>query len=459
MKKIFLIIVGIIFFLSAANAGNSWPIYNFIQSINNNYTNSGPVDDKDFKLMYLDAQDLFNYEYYDDALMIFKRLLAQDQDNCNLNFYVGVCILKTTKQRTLAEKYLEKAVKKTDVAYSYNYKETAAPVFAFFYLGQVYHLEGKYDEALKCYEKFKTFLTNKNKDGQFLSDVESSISITINALKLSAIPIKIKIEPVKAVNSPSSELTPVLSTDGKTLYFSSKRKGAMGGQKNNLGEFLDDIYYTTLKNNTWQKPKKMGSKINSTGSDIMNSITPDGKQLLFSRQVRGTYDIFFCNLGKKNKWSTPDKLGPNINTKSNEAFAFITPDGNTMLFASDKEGGYGGYDIYMAEKTATGEWGHPFNLGPEINSDKNEICPLLLPDGTLYFSSNGHETMGGYDIFETVISEDGLWAKPENMGYPLNTASDDYNFTFTTPDGKKGMYTSAKTGGYGETDIYTFTFE
>jgi len=233
----------------------------------------------------------------------------------------------------------------------------------------------------------------------------------------------------------------------------------MGGQKDNFGEYLDDIYYTIFKDNKWQKPKKIGSKINTTASDIMGCLSPSGTELYFFREVRSTYDIFVSKMNKRKKWLAPEKLGPEINTKDNEVYPFITADGNTMLFSSDRPGGYGGYDIYMSEKRSNGEWGPPINLGSDVNSDKDEVCPVLLPDGTLYFSSDGQGTMGGFDIFMTTISDDGLWTKPENMGYPLNTAFDDLNFTITTPDGKKGYYSSAKSGGYGESDIYSFSFE
>jgi hypothetical protein len=409
--------------------------------------------------MYLDAQDLFNYELYDEALVIFKKLLVQDFNNSNLNFYVGVCILKSKKQRTLAEQYLEKAVLKTDLSYSYNYKETAAPVFSFLYMGQVYHLEGKFDDALANYEKFKSFLTDKNKDGKFQNDVKECIEITNNAVKLTAKPIKVTIEPFKAINTAYTDMSPVLSSDGLKFYYTSKRKGNIGGQKDNLGEFADDIYYSTFKDNKWVKPRKIGSRINTVSDDIMSCISPDGSQLFFFRKVRSTYDIFVSKLSKRKKWSAPEKLGPSVNSKDNEVYPYITSDGNTMLFASDRDGGYGGYDIYMSEKKSTGEWGQPLNLGSDVNSEKDEVCPMLLPDGTLYFSSDGYETMGGFDIFMTTISENGLWAKPENIGYPLNTVSDDLNFTFTTADGKKGYYTSAKADGYGESDIYMFSFE
>jgi Tol biopolymer transport system component len=283
--------------------------------------------------------------------------------------------------------------------------------------------------------------------------------MTTFAKKLTEKSIKIKIEPFTAINSVYSDYTPVLSADGTQFYFTSKRKGNTGGEKDNFGEYYDDIYSSQYDLNKWSKPKKMGFKINTGNSEILGCISSDGNQFYFSRQMRETYDIYVSNLSKKNKWTVPQKLGQDINTKYNELYAFITSDGNTMLFASDKPGGYGGYDIYMSEKLATGEWGNPFNLGPEVNSQYDEICPMLMPDGTLYFSSKGHETMGGFDIFMTTISEDGLWTKPENLGYPLNTAYDDINFIFTSPDGKKGFYSSAKTGGYGESDIYEFTFE
>jgi tetratricopeptide (TPR) repeat protein len=447
------------FFISFSSIGNGseglrLPTHSIYTSVPN-----PKISDRDFKEMFLDAQDLFNYEYYNDALFFFKKLLAVDFNNSNLNFYVGVCILNSKQQRTKAIDYLKKAILKTDIAYSYNYKETSAPVFAYLYLGEAYHLNGQYDEALVSFTKFKSYLTNKNKDGDFLEEVAHCIEMTELAQKLIAKPIKATIVPFKAVNSIYSDLSIVASPDGTKFYFSSKRKGAMGGQKDVFGEYMDDIYYTQFKDNKWIKPKKMGSKMNSVNSDVLNCISPDGKQIYFSRMVRGTYEIFVSTLSKKNKWQTPQKLGININSKDNDLWAYITSDGNTMLFSSDRQGGYGGYDIYMSEKLSTGEWGKPFNLGSEVNTAFDEICPVLMPDGTLYFSSNGKNTMGGFDMFETVISENGLWAVPENMGYPLNTAFDDFNFTPLTPDGKKGYYTSAKTGGYGETDIYQFTIE
>ncbi len=458
MKLRFILTLTIIIFFMFSFAGKPEKMISNSE-ITINSLSAPKLSETDFKLMFLDAQDLFNYEYYDDALDLFQKLLATDLNNCNLNFYVGVCYLNSKKQRTKAIEYLEKAVKKTNVAYSYSYKETSSPVFTFLYLGQAYLMAGKYDEALIKFNKFKTYLTNKNKDGDFIEEVDQCIDMTNLAKELTSQPVKVSVKPFTIVNSNYSDLSPVFSKTDNKFYFTSKRKGAIGGQKDNFGEYLDDIYYTQLKDNKWIKPKKVGAKINTDNSDILNCISSDGKQLYLSRQVKGTYDIFVSDLSKKNKWGTPQKLGININTKDNESWAYISSDKNTLLFSSDKQGGYGGYDIYMSEKLSNGEWGKPFNLGPEINTPYDEICPVLMSDGTLYFSSDGQKTMGGFDIFETVISENGLWSKPENMGYPLNTVFDDFNFNPTTSDGKKGYYTSAKTDGYGESDIYQFTFE
>ena len=459
MKFRFIFLVKFVLFCAVSVTVFDSVVYANNNNNNNKISLAIGNPDLDFKIAYLEAQDLFNYEYYAEALNIFKNLLAQDIYNSNLNFYVGVCYLKSKKQKSMSIDYLKKAVKKTDIAYSYNYKETAAPVFAFLYLGQAYHLIGKYEEALKNFENFKYYLTNKNKDGDFGKEVDRCVEMTNQAIKLSANPVKVKIEPFKVANSTYSDFAPNYSPDDNKLYFTSKRKGNTGGERDNFSEFFDDIYYSQLKLNKWTKAKKLGFKLNSVNSDIICCFSPDTKQLYFTRKIRETYDIFVSDLSPKNKWMLPQKLSININSKDNELNAFITSDKNTMLFASDRSGGYGGYDIYMSEKLSTGEWGKPFNLGPEVNSAYDDICPVLMPDGTLYFSSKGFDSMGGFDIFITTISENGLWAKPENMGYPLNTTYDDVNFTPTTPDAKKGYYSSHRLDDFSDSDIYTFYFE
>ena len=415
--------------------------------------------DLDFKIKFYEAIDLFNFDYFDQALPIFLQLLATDKSNCNINFYVGVCYLKSSLKRTLAIPYLEKAVKKTDPAYSYTHKEIASPVFSFQYLGEAYHANYQFDEALKKYEIFKSNLTDKTRDANFMLEIDRDIEVAKNAKELFSNPLKnIEIIPFKLANSNFSDYTPCFSPDKTFLYFTSKRKGGTGNIHAPEGGVADDIYYMQFKNNKWSKAKKIGSKISSGDIDIVNQITFDGKQLYFSRANKGYMDIFYCLIGKKNSWSTPKKLSPIINTKDNERSAFMTQDGNTLYFVSDRLGGFGGYDIYLSERKSNGEWGMPRNLGPEVNSQYDEDFPYVLPDGaTLYFSSQGHNSMGGFDIFTSTLSESGKWSKADNIGYPINTTLDDVSFSISV-DGKKGYYASGKQGGYGELDIYEINF-
>ncbi|NVO02088.1 MAG: PD40 domain-containing protein [Bacteroidetes bacterium] len=453
----FLIII-FVFISFNVKSNNCYSLVNS-KELKPNFVVSQMGGDLDFKIKFYEAIDLFNFDYFDQALPIFLQLLALDKNNCNVNFYVGVCYLKSSLKRTLAIPYLEKAIKKTDAAYSYTHKEIASPVFSYQYLGEAYHANFQFDEALKNYEIFKSFLTDKSRDANFMLEIDRNIEVTKFAKELYAKPLKnVEIIPMKIANSDFSDYTPCFSPSKTMMYFTSKRKGGSGNIQAPEGGIADDIYYLEFKNNKWIKPKKLGSKICGGDIDVLNQISFDGNQLYFTRANKGYMDIFYCVLGAKNKWSQPKKLSPIINTKDNEKGAFMTQDGNTLYFVSDRLGGYGGYDIYISERKSNGEWGQPRNLGQEVNSQYDEDFPYVLPDGvTLYFSSLGHNSMGGYDIFTSTLSENGKWSKPDNIGYPINTPFDDVSFSISV-DGKKGYYASGKQGGYGELDIYEINF-
>jgi len=153
-------------------------------------------------------------------------------------------------------------------------------------------------------------------------------------------------------------------------------------------------------------------------------------------------------------WTNPVKLTENINSAYQEASASISPDGKLMYISSNRPGGLGGKDIYRVRRLPDGQWSIPENLGPSINTPYDEDAPFIQADGiTLYFSSNGLNTMGGYDIFKTKFENDELWSNPKNLGYPINTVKDDIYFVIS-PDGKTAYYSSDMPGGYGEQDLY-----
>jgi tetratricopeptide (TPR) repeat protein len=417
---------------------------------------------KDTKIQYMQAVEMFNYEYYNDALSMFLKLLATDKQNCNLNFYVGVCYLKSDKARTMAVPYLLKAVKKVDPDYNYSYKEVSAPVHAYMFLGEALMLDNKFDDAIRNFNTFKTFLTDKPKDVELLEDCNHQIEIANNAKEFMSKPLKnVTIKSFDLVNSTYSDYACIPSLDGNKIYFTSKRKGNTGSEQDPIGGYFDDIYFIQFKDNRWSKPKKIPGKINTSNLEVLGCFSADQKRMYFYRLTHEFFDIYYSDLtGKegKGKWSNPKKVTGGVNGKENETSCSISHDGSTFYFVSDKPGGYGGTDIYMCEKMSSGEWGPPRNLGENINTKYDEDYPFISSDGaTLYFSSKGHKNMGGFDIFYSTISEDGIWSEPENIGYPINTPADDVSF-WLSPDGKTGYYSTAKKGVMGELDVFKIDF-
>ena len=423
------------------------------------YSKSGPpkLSNSEFKEKFEVAMEYYAYQYYSEALTEFQALLSTETNNCNLNFYVGNCILNLMGKRSLSIPYFEKAIKKTNVSYSASHREENAPVHAFYFLAQAYLIDNRYDDANKMYEKFKTFLGPKDEKAK--EDLIWQMKVAENAKSFATnIQKNIQIEPFNDVNSTASDITPILNNEGTVFYFSSMRK--TNGEKDNFGQCPADIYFMEQKAGKWTKAKKLAGKINTDKADELCSLSYDGKRMYFQRMSSsGTFDIYCSTIGKKGKWQAPSKMSAAINSKFNEECAFESKDGMKLYFVSDRDGGFGGKDIWVCEKDSKGDWGIPRNLGSSINTKFDETSPFLLKDDvTLYFSSKGHDTMGGYDIFISTISDDGLWSNPENMGCPLNTTSDDVYYKESI-DGRSAFYSTSKKGGWGELDIFKVTFK
>lgn len=413
--------------------------------------------DAEFKYEYGIAQEYFSYEEYNTALPLFEKLLKYDPENCNLNFYVGVCYLNSSKERVKSIAYLEKASRKTSITYSNSYKEVSAPVFAFYHLGQAYHLNYQFNEAIKAYKRFQNYFSARTRDEEYLKLVKRMIEISNNAKELTAKATTVKITPVTIINSIYDDLNPAITPDGNELYFSSRRKGNLGATGIIDGGFADDVYSSVALNGAWQKPKAVRStRMNSFYPDIMGGISKDFQYLFLSTFNGKHLDIYFCkqagSKGKK-RWANPVNINEPINSTSNEYAACMSPDGQTIYFVSDRAEGYGGKDIYSSQRISETKWAKPINLGPQINTPYDEETPYMSADGvTLYFSSNGHNTIGGLDIFFSTF-ENGNWSAPENIGVPINTTFDDSGYKLNA-DETKGYYATAKERKYGELDIY-----
>jgi hypothetical protein len=223
-------------------------------------------------------------------------------------------------------------------------------------------------------------------------------------------------------------------------------------------KYFEDIYVSYRDSSgSWGAPQSIGNLINTDGHEATISISADGQELYIYKDDNGDGNIYVSTRAGKS-WSEPKQLNSNINSTFRETHASVSADGQTLYFTSDRSGS-GGLDIFMSKRLPTGEWGVTENLGNRINSKFDEEAPFIHPDGkTLFFSSKGHNSMGGYDIFFCILQEDGKWSSPFNLGFPINTPDDDYFFQMT-PDGRRAYYSSTTVDGKGGKDIYTVTID
>lgn len=392
-------------------------------------------------------------ENYDQALKNFTEAYKLDSSSANINFNMGYCLLYSSVDKKSAERYFSRAV--TNVKKNYRQddpSEKGAPPLAHFFYGRALHLNYKFDEAAAQYDIFdKEYAKDKvNKE-----NVTFYRAQTTYAKELVGSPINVSVTNLgDSINSEFPDYSPSLSADERTIIFTTRRNTTVGGERAPNGLFYEDIVIAYKdENDVWSKPKSISPNINTSGNDASINLTPDGQTLITYQDIGKGGDIFFSTWDG-NDWSFLQQFGSDVNTKYWETHACLSADLNTLYFVSDRPGGFGGRDIYRCVKLPNGKWSLAQNLGPKINTKYDEDGPFIHPDGiTLFFSSNGHKTMGGFDIFFATIEGDKQFTEPINMGYPVNTPDDDVFFV-VSPDGKRAYFSSAKDGGFGEKDIY-----
>lgn len=419
------------------------------------------MEDKEdyLKKIYPVANEHLAKGRIDLALKNFKGLDEILKDNANVKYKVGRCYLETNTQQSLAIPYLEQAARFTDKSYKDSYKETKAPPKAIYYLALAYHYSFDLDKAIASYKAYKPHIEN---DPEETAHVDRQIEMASNAKIIYPSPIDVKVENLgKKVNSAFDEYAPVVDASESIMIFTSRRPGSTGGLTADDDKYFEDIYVSTKKESgEWGAPVNIGPNINTDGHEATISLSADGQQLFVYRDDWGDGNLYTSELTSSG-WSPLQPLSSYINTRSRETHASVTPDGQLLYFTSDREeeGAKGGMDIYYSRKLPNGEWGKATNLGEQINTPYDEEACFIHPDSkTLFFSSKGHTSIGGFDIFFSVKGDDGKWSTPRNVGYPVNTPGDDLFFA-TTPDGKRAYYSSSKDSGYGEKDIYLITLD
>ena len=416
------------------------------------------TEDPTIKEKFLSASYFYLYEDYESALPLYLELYDKEPTNANLNFKIGNCYLQIPGQKQKSISFLEFATTNISTkSNEFSYKETAAPEVAYYRLGESYHNNLEFDKAIDAYKKFKTFL--KPKDIYNNDLVNKQIETCINAKELYKYPVMVVRKNLgNLISTPYYDYNPVVSGDQKTLVFTSERKltlkeidslSILGVQD----DFIQEVFYSKNIDEVWQTAKNISHEIGSNGFCSSVYLSEDGTRLLLMRD-----DYFDGNIYESNfnggKWSEIRKLNKNINSKSWEAHACLSQDGKTLYFSSDRKGGYGGFDIYKSEITENGEWGSAVNLGSTVNTKFDDDTPFILNDDkTLYFSSEGHYNMGGFDIFYSNLMDGNKWSLPLNLGYPINTP-DDNLFMCPLSNGEFTYFADAKSDGSTGTDIY-----
>jgi outer membrane protein OmpA-like peptidoglycan-associated protein/tetratricopeptide (TPR) repeat protein len=379
------------------------------------------------------------------ALEFYIQANRFNPNNALLNYKIGLCYL-TVKPVESALKYFYIAQElDPEVAPELDYS-----------LARAYHMMLDFDKAIELYKKYKRSLSPE--DLRTLSDeIDKKISECETGKELIKHPVRVRIENMGGgINSRFPDYGPIINSDESFLFFTSRREGTTGGDKDNSDfEYYEDIYYSEYKTNYWAPPVNIGSPINTYGHDAIIGLSPDGNSILIYKDNNGG-DIYISKLNGT-KWSKPKPIGSPVNSKYQENSGTFSFDGRGLYFVSDRPGGYGGKDIYFSRMDKNGHWSEPVNLGATINTKYNEIGVFMLPDGkTLYFSSQGHNTMGGYDVFKSVF-ENGKWTEPVNIGYPINSADNDVFFSVSA-SGRHGYYSSVREDGMGGQDIYLINF-
>lgn len=400
------------------------------------------------QIKMFNAQQSYYSGDFQKAANIYRDLLSERPNDANLMGRIADCYFHLG-QYADAQTNAEKAKSIDEKAY-----DNTSLV-----LGRLYHMNGKLDEALAEYNMFKEIVGSTKKAQE--SQIDMYIAQINTAKEMMAHPVNVKIENMgDVINSEFDDKAPMTTADGKTIIFTSRRPGKSSSlDVEGDNKYFEDIYisrWDTIKK-MWTDAELIPGSINTEGHDAATSISPDGKQIfIYKNDANGESrggDIYVSRLSSSGKWGAPKSVGKPINTTYWEGGACVSPDGKTLYLISERPGGMGHGDIYVAQRKTRTEWDTPVNIGAPVNTEEDEGGLFLAPDGkTLFFSSKGHNSMGGYDIFKTTF-ENGKWSTPVNLGYPINTVNTDVCFSVTI-DGKTGYFNSDRKGGLGERDVY-----
>ncbi|MDX9928714.1 MAG: hypothetical protein RBS37_02565 [Bacteroidales bacterium] len=379
------------------------------------------------RLIFVQAESHYLYGEYELANPLYLILDDLMPDNASIKFKIGDCYLNIPDERSKAVSYLEEASRNADAeSRPEQMRETKAPLEAWFSLASAYRMNNELDKAINTYQAYLRLITDAGLDAN-TEFVKQQITACQNAIRLMQEPVDIRSENLgSVVNQGAVNFNPAISYDGNSMVFSENR-----GLEN-------AIFYTIRERGVWQTPIEITEQLGDALDCHATALNTEGTELYLYKSDNFDGNIYVSTL-VNDRWTKIRKLNRNINTKYYESHASISHDGQRLYFTSNRPGGQGELDIYMSVRGSGDNWGKPVNLGATINTPFNENTPFITDDDLmLFFSSEGHTNMGGYDIFRST-SLGQAWKSPENLGYPVNSTDDDLFFQ-PHNNGNSGFY-------------------
>ncbi|NVN96453.1 MAG: OmpA family protein [Bacteroidetes bacterium] len=415
----------------------------------------GKTDNKKANRMFEKAVDEYKAFRYNEAVKILRDIIEKEPDYVDPYFLLGtISIKKTDKNLKAAKMYFNKVI---EICPDYD-------TYAYYYVGDIYYGEEKYDTAAIYLSKFLKDVDKIKSDNDY-KRAEQLQKYASFYDKLFKNPVPFNPKPLEGVCTKLDEYLPIITPDNEFCYFTRRTElpEQVTAWKTAEKKYQEKFIESERHNGVFNKGEEMPEPFNLSENEGGATFTIDNKMLFYTickYTDGGNYyncDICYAENFGELQWSKIKNLGKNVNSsKTWESQPTISSDGKTLYFVSDRPGGYGGYDIYKTLKGANGEWSTPINMGPTVNTAGNEKSPFIHTDSqTLYFASDGWPGLGGYDIFFIKLGEEFKWKEPKNIGFPINSVYDDAGF-FVSTDGRFGYFASNQLKGIGGWDIFYF---
>ncbi len=420
------------------------------------------------------ANEAFTLEKYSDAVELYKKAYKKTKNRAvkaTIIFQQAECFRMSSKIKR-ATSYYKRAIKAKypDVIVHLKYAD-------------VLRMQGDFDEANLQYTVYlqKCGIEKDEIDKLAKDDIrkvnyikgEMGLRSCQFALKWKDTPTRYKIESMSVVNSRFNDFSPAFGNgEYSELYFTSSREGGITNKKDaRTGEPFSDVWFSKLsKQGKWSRPVVMTEPINTSGNEGSVYVNKRGTAMYLTQcKVERKKDLgcgIYISERKGRLWGTPQLLQVKVGDNTTIGHPALNQDETVMIFSSDLPGGYGGKDLWITVKQKRNTWSEPMNLGPLVNTTGDEMFPFITEDSTIYFASNGHVGMGGFDIYKTSKNKDGAYVSPINLKVPINSSADDFGMIIES-GGERGYLTSNRlkwedqtTGklknSKGGDDIYTF---